>query len=267
MTTAPWSTPAWGWEVDPRLSLPALVHNGTLDLPAAALLWLAASRRASCIVAAGPRLAGKTTLMAAYRDLLPPDTEPVYTQGVTERFRWLGRVDPARAYILVNELSDHTPYYLWMPQVRTLFELVAQGYRVGATLHADSPQEALEYLASPPARIPPPWLAGLHLVAVLAAWRARGGGVVRRVVSLSLLAPQGSALPQPVPLAGYDPDQDRWWQTEEAEALRLLEERLGLAAGSAPQELERRASAIRALLAEGLGHRDRVAAQLRATGG
>jgi hypothetical protein len=54
----------WGGEnrASGRPSLLGLIDNGTMDTQTAALLWLLVDRGSSILAAAGPQLAGKTTL-------------------------------------------------------------------------------------------------------------------------------------------------------------------------------------------------------------
>ena len=72
---------------DDRLTLLDLVRNRTLDLDTAALLWLLVENRSSIVVAAAPQLAGKTTLLTALIDFMPPWHEKVYTRGPARGLR------------------------------------------------------------------------------------------------------------------------------------------------------------------------------------
>ncbi|MDA1347849.1 MAG: hypothetical protein O3A47_03150 [Chloroflexi bacterium] len=125
-----------------RLSVLDLVRKDLLDIRTAAVLWLL-MERSSLIVASGPQLAGKTTLLTALLDLMPPSMEKVYTRGSEEDFSFLDQTGPSEALVLVPEFSDHTPAYLWGSGVRTLFDALEKGYRVAGTMHADTPEDIL----------------------------------------------------------------------------------------------------------------------------
>ena len=139
---------------DDRLTLLDLVRNHTLDLATAALLWLLVENKSSIVVAAAPQLAGKTTLLTALIDLMPPWHEEVYTRGQREDFAFLPDSDPLKTYILVPELSDHTPAYLWGDRVRTLFDALQSGHSTAATMHADTPEQVIAMLKAYPVDIP-----------------------------------------------------------------------------------------------------------------
>lgn len=125
-----------------RLSVLDLVRRDLMDIRSASVLWLL-MERSSLIVASGPQLAGKTTLLTALLDLMPPSVEKVYTRGSEEDFSFLDQIGPAETLILVPEFSDHTPAYLWGSGVRTLFDALEKGYRVAGTMHADTPEDVL----------------------------------------------------------------------------------------------------------------------------
>jgi energy-coupling factor transporter ATP-binding protein EcfA2 len=125
-----------------RLSALDLVRKDLLDTRTAAVLWLL-MERSSLIVASGPQLAGKTTLLTALLDLMPPSVEKVYTRGSEEDFSFLEQTGPSETLVLVPEFSDHTPAYLWGSGVRTLFDALEKGYRVAGTMHADTPEDIL----------------------------------------------------------------------------------------------------------------------------
>ena len=71
------------------LSILDIVNSGTLDCRLAALLWVLMEQRASVLVAAGPSYAGKTTLLHAMLDFLPPGQQKVTLRGYFEDFRFV----------------------------------------------------------------------------------------------------------------------------------------------------------------------------------
>jgi hypothetical protein len=169
-----------------RLSVLDLVRRDLLDTRTAAVLWLL-MERSSLIVASGPQLAGKTTLLTALLDLMPPSVEKVYTRGSEEDFSFLDQTGPSETLILVPEFSDHTPAYLWGSGVRTLFDALEKGYRVAGTMHADTPEDIVDQFAEVGVR-----RTQLHYVGAIVNLRVETRAedeLDRRVSRLTLIGP------------------------------------------------------------------------------
>jgi hypothetical protein len=111
-----------------------------------AALWAVTSRRRSVMLASEAPRAGKTTTLSALVDFLPPGTVGVFLRGWRGDFDWTDEIGPERGYLLVNEMSDHLPIYVWGRNARGALELAGRGYGMGATMHADSLDEAIDLL-------------------------------------------------------------------------------------------------------------------------
>ncbi|MCX7622758.1 MAG: type II secretion system protein E [Thermomicrobium sp.] len=170
-----------------------LVRLGSLDAATAAFLWLALEQRASVIVAAREHGAGKTTLLTALVDLLPEGTVRYYLRGWYERFAFVETLERERAYLLVNEISDHLPIYLWGKGMRRLFGLLAEGWRLGATVHAAGAEEVFALLGGFPLEVPLESLRPLDLVITVGVG-VTSEGVLRRVARVESLRPRGQEL-------------------------------------------------------------------------
>ena len=249
----------WGGYGEP-LSLVQLLEAETLDLPLASLLWLAMEHRASVIVAASPRLAGKTTLLTALIDFLRPEVQRIYLQGRAEDYDFLPQVEPRECYLLVNELSYHLPAYLWGQPARRLFELLPLGFGMGATMHADTAEEVVAILEQT-LGVPGNLVGQVTLVVNLELqYGSRGYQYLRRrVIAASLLSPDGEALPTSTLLARRDPHRDAWLVKPGQEALEALAVRLGLD----PQEMLRELPRREAMLCQWLEQGVRLPAQVR----
>ena len=213
----------WGGEgrSDNRPTLLDLVRNNTLDLTLASLLWLIVERKASIVAAAGPQLAGKTTLITAALDFMPTEYRQVLTRGRDEDFSFLDQTDPSVTYALVPELSDHTPAYLWGDSVRTLFDALDRGYSMMATIHADTPQQVLDMLSGPPALVPGHLLHHVGFVANLSLSYGERD-MTRRLGLLSTVTRSDGtarAVPDIVTLARWFPQTDSF-DLEESDAAR-----------------------------------------------
>jgi len=91
-------------------------------------------------------MAGKTTTLSALVDFLPLGSVGVFLRGWQGDNSWTDEIGPERGYLLVNEMSDHLPIYVWGHNALQALRLAGSGYGLGATMHADSLPEALETL-------------------------------------------------------------------------------------------------------------------------
>jgi hypothetical protein len=226
-----------------RLNLLDLISNGTLDVGTAAVLWMLVESKSSVVVAAAPQLAGKTTLMTALLDLLPPSITTVITRGRAEDFSFLADTDPARTYILVPELSDHTPAYLWGDKVATLFQALERGYSVAATIHSDDPAQIVDMLTEEPVSVSAERVH--HAGAIVNLWLGYGErDMQRRLSRLTLVMPG----PELVTIGEWDTEADAFVGRESAEARAALAQRLGTPEPSLDAALDRRVDVLRSWL-------------------
>lgn len=138
----------WGYHWSPPRPMSAveIVGSGSLDARLMATLWAVTSRRRGVMLASEAPQAGKTTTLSALVDFLPAGTTGVFLRGWRGDFEWTDEIGPDRGYLLVNEMSDHLPIYVWGRNARGALELAGRGYGMGATMHADSLDEALALL-------------------------------------------------------------------------------------------------------------------------
>lgn len=187
---------------DPR-SIVELIRTGTLDEELAAQLWLLIAGRVPIIVAAEAHGTGKSTLLGALLDFVPPTVRIVELAGETETFRWLpqasdlgwlgvarpdpdaGPVRPEMTVLLAHELSDHLPAYTWGAAARIAVRAASIGYGLAATMHADSLDDVFEMLRRSSVRLSDDELS--HLGVVLVLRRVDGGH--RRVVAAHYVRP------------------------------------------------------------------------------
>ena len=253
----------FGWEVPDPLTVVDLIKAGNFDAQTAALLWLLIEARASIVVAADPPGAGKTTTLAALADFLPVGTGRIYLRGWNETFDWLGTADPARSYVLCNEISSHLPVYLWGRKVGQLFAAVEAGFGFGATMHADTPQEVVATLEGYPLSIPRRAIARLDLILTLAV-EYHDRRPRRRLDALTLLRRDDTGDDyDPVVLAHWDHARDAVAHLPgpPPPALTL---RTGHTAASFTEEQSRRAAFLADLAARGVRSRAEVRPALAA---
>ncbi|MDQ3688514.1 MAG: hypothetical protein M3406_00475 [Chloroflexota bacterium] len=138
----------WGyhWAPPTPMSAVELIGTPTIDRRLMATLWAVVSRRRSVMLSSEAPQAGKTTALSALVDFLPPDTTGVFVRGWWEEYDWLDEIPAGTGYLLINEMSDHLPIYVWGRAARGALMLAGKGWGLGATMHADSLPEALTAL-------------------------------------------------------------------------------------------------------------------------
>ncbi len=174
--------------VNENLTILDVVNSGTIDFKLAGLLWLLMEHRASVLVAAGPIFAGKTTVLKALLDFLPPGIQRVPFRGYDEDFKFSNNYKPDKTYLVSEEISNHSYEYLWGYQVIKAFELLPKGYALGSTMHARNVRE-VAYVLHGILNVPLPLIAGLGVVVTLQATRGRSydDEPVRRVDTVSII--------------------------------------------------------------------------------
>jgi hypothetical protein len=236
-----------GWDQPQAMSIVQVLQAGTMPPRLAAAFWLALERGASLAFAADPPGAGKTTILTALLALAPPEMVAYFTRGWGETFELPPPSDDYPTYIMVNEMSDHLPVYSWGPYVVRAFELLAEGYSMCTTLHADTVDEVIDQLTDD-AGVPRPLLANLTFIVPLAIVR-REAQALRRVREAGMLGPgdDGLAVRR---IATWDERNDAFSVLSTPEATCAFAERLGIDPATAEAELSRREGFLQRLVEE-----------------
>jgi hypothetical protein len=264
-------------------SIVELIRAGTLDAELAAILWLLVEGRVPVIVAAAAGGTGKTTLLTALLDFLPPGIRLVELRGADETFDWLPQAPelgwhrdrlatrasdgpptrPDDTVLLVPELSDHLPSYTWGAEARIAIRAASIGYGLAATIHADGLEEVFDALRRPPVDVADDELSRLGVVLIL----RRAGDGVRRVVAAHYIRPTArdehghTQRLGPAVLATWDPNRDRFehfgWGVTPELALRI-----GRKAGDFELDVDRRRDYLAGLAETGICDVDAVRAAI-----
>ena len=128
------------------MSAVELIGTPTIDSRLMATLWAVVSRRRSVMLSSEAPQAGKTTALSALVDFLPEGTTGIFVRGWWEEYDWLDEIEPGTGYLLISEMSDHLPIYVWGRAARGALVLAGKGWGLGATMHADSLPEAVDSL-------------------------------------------------------------------------------------------------------------------------
>lgn len=276
-------------------SVAELVRDRVLDAELAALLWLLLEARLPILVAGAPG-SGRTTVLTALLDLLPPDARRLPLAGAMEDFDWLPEApelgwrqehvsDRRRAarpaapasraatVLLVSELGDLPPDGTWGAQARVAIRALSIGYGMAATMAAERLEAVFERLKAAPVGADDDELSRLGLVLVVrtledvAPDRADPWEAPRRIAAAHYVRPvvrdahgHVQRMP-PAVLAAHDPTTDRlehfaWGIVAE------LAGRTGRRAVDFEREQARRAQYLAGLAAAGIIAPDDVRAAL-----
>jgi hypothetical protein len=275
----------WGyhWAPPQPMSAVELIGTPTIDSRLMATLWAVVSRRRSVMLSSEAPQAGKTTLLSSLVDFLPDRTTGLFVRGWWEEYDWLDEVEPGTGYLLINEMSDHLPIYVWGRAARGALILAGKGWGLGATMHADSLPEALDSLRTQLGATDAD-LAGLTIYLQYSAYLTPRG-MYRRVeeawhlrldeaanlapVRLALLEGERSPsltgaqrLPEPPMLPDDGGRADRPLVHDPA-AYAVLAASLGLEADALEGELARRAAFLEELATRGVCDPPSVAQAVR----
>jgi type IV secretory pathway ATPase VirB11/archaellum biosynthesis ATPase len=128
------------------ITLSDMVASGSISEEGAELLRGIAAAGQSFLIYARPRNAGKTTLATAILAEAPPSRPQREFLGTQQEVAVLS-AESNRGYLVVAEIGHRGKRgYLAGEEVGHLFELVANGWSVASSLHADTAEEVFEVL-------------------------------------------------------------------------------------------------------------------------
>jgi hypothetical protein len=199
----------WGyhWEPPTPMSAVELIGTPTIDSRLMATLWAVVARRRGVMLSSEAPQAGKTTLLSALVDFLPDDTTGIFVRGWWEDYDWLDEIPAGTGYLLINEMSDHLPIYVWGRAARGALMLAGKGWGIGATMHADSLVEAIDTLRTHLGATDVD-LAGLTIYLQYSAYLTPAG-MYRRVEEAWHLRVDEAGVLAPVRLAAIEGERSR----------------------------------------------------------
>jgi flagellar protein FlaI len=198
------------FRADP-LTVVDLMELGTISADVAAFLWYAVENKSSMLVAGGVA-SGKTTVLNGVCMFIRPDLKIVSIEetpelniphvnwvSMTTRMGFGSKGTEISLFDLLKNSLRQRPDYIIVGEVRgaeayTLFQALATGHGVCATIHADSASSVIKRLEAKPMNVPKTMIGLVDLILIQNRIRV-GNRSFRRTIDIT-------------EVKGYDPDTD-----------------------------------------------------------
>jgi flagellar protein FlaI len=257
------------FKADP-LTVVDLMELGTLSPDLAAFLWYAVENRCSILVAGGVA-SGKTTLLNGILMFIRPDLKIVTIEetpeiniphanwaAMTTRMGFGSKGSEISLFDLLKNSLRQRPDYIIVGEVRgseayTLFQALATGHGVCATVHADSPSSIIKRLESKPMNVPRPLIGLVDLMLIQNRIRV-GNKSMRRTMDITEVKGYDSETDQLVirQKVRWDPATDTFEISEKSFLLQKIAEKNGISLEAATKELAKRKIILKWLQKKGM---------------
>lgn len=246
-------------------SIVDLINSKTMNFEAAAWVWLAIQNELPMIIAGGTG-SGKTSTLNAISNFFPPNQRIISIEDTREltlpnTLHWVpmetrlsnpeGKGEITMLDLVVNSLRMR-PDRIVMGEVRkkaeaeVLFEAMHTGHSVYATLHANSAEETITRLTTPPIEVPKAVLSSLALLLVQNRNRRTG---TRRTLQFAEVEKNGD----PRVLMQLDVLKDKLLKVQEpGRILETLNLYTGLTPAEVKKDLNDKISVLKWLVSENI---------------
>lgn len=183
------------------------IKSGTISITAAALVWLAIQNEMSMIIVGGTG-SGKTSMLNVVSNFFPPNQRILSIEDTRElmlakNLHWVpmetrvpnpeGKGGVSMLDLLVNSLRMRPDRIVVgelrrRQEVEVLLEAMHTGHSVYATFHANTAEEAIVRMTSPPIDLPKKMIASLSMFLVQNRNRRTGK---RRTLQIAELTSEG----------------------------------------------------------------------------
>ena len=253
-----------------------LINFGTLDFDTAALLWVATDGLGAFpanVLVAGGTASGKTTTLNVLCSFVPNLERTITIEDVAELSlpleHWIRlEVRPpsleGSGEISMNDLVKNSirmrPDRIIVGEIRgeegyTMFAAMNTGHRgVMGTVHANSGQETLVRLASPPINVPIVMLSSLNIIVMQNRIHDRRLGTIRRITEIAEVVTTGGVEKPEVQVTHvWNPIKDKLERTGiESNFFGNLKRFTGLTNEGIKAELAERKAILQKLAAGGI---------------
>ncbi|PZC45733.1 MAG: Type IV secretory pathway ATPase VirB11/Archaellum biosynthesis ATPase [Chloroflexi bacterium] len=233
-----------------RPNLLSMIKNGTLDTRLAAILWLLFERGSSVIFASEDKSAGKTSMLSALIDFIPPSYQKSYVYGPKfESPEQEG--DFKKTYLLMPGISAKGEADFWGANVAKMLKCSKDLGPFSTTMYGGSPEDVLRIFNASPLKIPNIVLNTIGVIVIVDAINTSGRSVSRRVRQLVLVVPEKSGKPKIITLVGFEPDLDKYIFMDSQSVISNLSKHLKLDVDKLEPEINRLRRRIEAWIAIG----------------
>ncbi len=267
-------------------SIVDLINFGTLNLEVAAFLWLCVeglkAKPANMLISGGTG-SGKTTLLNVLAAFIP-ETERVVSIEDTAELKlpldhWvrlearppgLEGTGEITLDILTKNSLRMRPDRILVGEIRhaeafALFTAMNTGHEgCMGTVHANSPQETLVRVTSPPMNVPEVMLAGLNFVIIEHRLHDKKVGAIRRITEIAEVYGALEGKPRTETVYKRDASVDNLIRTKAPiQYFKVLEERTGLSQEQILKELKRREHFLKELVDKKYSNMENASRQMK----
>tara|TARA_Y100000590_G_scaffold469326_1_gene656191 strand:+ start:12056 stop:12874 length:819 start_codon:yes stop_codon:yes gene_type:complete len=223
-----------------RPNIVSMIKNNTLDTRLAAMIWLLFEKGSSVIFASEEKAAGKTSMLSAFIDFIPPSYQKSYVYG--PKFEKPEQEEGLlKTYALIPGISESGEANLWDTDVAKMLKWSSDGDSFGTTMYAGSPEGVIRAFSEKPLKVPGKTIGTIGAIVIVDAISTGGRSVSRRVREFALVVPEKSGKPKLITLVGWEPDLDQYIFMDSQSAISNLSKHLKLN----PDELEAEINRLR----------------------
>ena len=258
-----------------------MINYGTLDVNTGAFLWVAVegfSVRPANLIISGGTGSGKTTTLNVLSSFVPEMDRVISIEDTAELNlplkHWI-RLESrppgieGTGEITLDMLTKNAlrmrPDRIIVGEVRSqeaesLFTAMNTGHDGSmGTLHANSSQETLIRITSPPMSVPQMMLSGLNLIVVQNRLHDRKKGTIRRVTEIAEVSGVLDSKPQVQKIFEWNPRTDKLQDTGvPSKYLKLLSNLSGKTVQEIEKEIKSRAEYLKMMVEKNIRGKDEV---------
>ncbi len=268
------------FRADP-LTIVDLINLKTVSPDLAAYLWYAVENKSSILIAGGVA-SGKTTLLNCISMFIRPDLKLVSIEETPElnipHLNWIPmttrmgfgkKESDVNLFDLLKNSLRQRPDYIIVGEVRgreayTLFQALATGHGVQATIHADNPDSVIKRLEAEPMNVPKTLIGLIDLIIMQNRMRV-GDKPVRRTVDVTEIGGYNADKDRLImrQFGRWDPTTDEFTLANESILLKKLAEKRGTTVDQIKADINKRKVIFKWLDSKGMRRYQEIGNVLR----